>query len=202
MVTNKSFFSRIRIGLGRWKRLSGPFFIAALLLAMAGGTAVDRGLKSWSRSQLRLYEYRAIEPTGVLNLTYYLNGGVIGNRYSGWTDYDKARVRKHYPAVALAALFLWFLMARARVARRRELLGFTLLAAGAASNLWDSWTSAYVIDTIAIRYAEARFFPFNFADLMISSGAMLMLLSLDNLGLLKGDSRSDGTRRQESTASV
>ena len=56
--------------------------------------------------------------------------------------------------------------------RKSEMVLLIFILLGALSNLTDRWTNGYVIDYLELR----NFTVFNIADVMISAGALLLIL--------------------------
>ncbi len=85
------------------------------------------------------------------------------------------------PAGIFYLLVLIFLLASARAKifepekfSRSEIIAFSLIFSGALSNMFDRVSMGYIIDFISIK----QLLFFNFADVMIAVGALMILRSI------------------------
>lgn len=86
-----------------------------------------------------------------------------------------------------ALLVLGLLYHRTPPADRLRVIGVALVAGGALGNLIDRIrSSAGVVDFIDIGVSHVRFWTFNVADLGITIGALLLLVSLGGKGQHRG----------------
>jgi len=94
-------------------------------------------------------------------------------------------------ALSVAALIvLGVLYHRTRPADRLRVIGVALVAGGALGNLVDRVrSSAGVVDFIDVGVANVRFWTFNVADMGITIGAILLMLTLGRWG---GAARTTG----------
>lgn len=77
---------------------------------------------------------------------------------------------------AVAGILFWLLQ---RKGNNGEKLGFSLVLAGALSNLWDRMTRDYVVDYFSINRGKLKTVIFNLGDIFIfAGGAVLMLCEL------------------------
>ena len=83
--------------------------------------------------------------------------------------------------VALIAFFRF----RQKSAAQTELLGLSLLLAGGASNLFNHWTSDVVTDPLQLFIGAGEYMPFNIADVGITVGILLILISLMKMLMAK-----------------
>jgi signal peptidase II len=75
-------------------------------------------------------------------------------------------------AVVLALLVYILYLIRRGQAQRREIILLIIILCGALSNIWDRLAYGYVIDYLDLKY----FTVFNLADVMISGGALVLIL--------------------------
>lgn len=73
--------------------------------------------------------------------------------------------------IIIVAIHIFHLM-RQKNNLRSEIVLWTMIFLGALSNIFDRLTYGYVIDYLDLRY----FTVFNLADLMISGGALLLII--------------------------
>jgi signal peptidase II len=87
-------------------------------------------------------------------------------------------------AMTIAALIvLGVLYHRTRPADRLRVIGVALVAGGALGNLIDRVrSSAGVVDFIDVGVSNVRFWTFNVADMGITIGAILLMLTLGRWG--------------------
>jgi signal peptidase II len=91
----------------------------------------------------------------------------------------------------VALLVLGVLYHRTRPGERRRAVGVALVVGGALGNLIDRLRStAGVVDFIDLGVANVRFWTFNLADVGITVGALLLLVTLGRWGPRRGLSRS------------
>lgn len=137
--------------------------------------ATDQLLKSWCDAHLRLYQHVSVFPG--LYVTRNPNRGLAHGFYSNVPNgYIDLYIRYIPTAVllCLGALSAW----RWREACRLERFGWALSFSGGASNLWNHWTYESVLDTLAVPTGFGGRLVFNIADVALSAGACLVLLSL------------------------
>lgn len=72
---------------------------------------------------------------------------------------------------AASGVFIWLLTRKSPVSHR---LGFSLVVAGAASNLYDRMIRGYVVDYFSIRLGCLKKVVFNLADLFILTGTAVL----------------------------
>lgn len=100
-------------------------------------------------------------------------------------DYLPRLLLAFISTVAVVGLCLWY--RRLRPESTSMALALALVTAGAAGNLWDRIRSPRgVVDFIDVGLADARFWIFNFADVAITIGALLLAYLLSKVE----DSRS------------
>lgn len=74
---------------------------------------------------------------------------------------------------AAAGIFLWLFTQKGQVCRK---LGFSMILAGAVSNLFDRFTRGYVVDYFSFQFGILKKVVFNIGDLCIFTGAAIMAL--------------------------
>jgi signal peptidase II len=111
-----------------------------------------------------------------LRLQYAENPGAFLSLGAGWPEPLRFGLFALGNALLLALLALTLL--RSRGLRTPELLGFTLLLAGGASNLIDRLRGGgAVVDFLNLGVGPLRTGIFNVADLAITAGACALLLA-------------------------
>ncbi len=76
-------------------------------------------------------------------------------------------------ASAVAGILFWLLQKKGHWA---EKLGFSLVLAGALSNLWDRASRKYVVDYFSVNWGKLKKVIFNLGDLFIFAGGGVLLL--------------------------
>ena len=71
-------------------------------------------------------------------------------------------------------LFLFFLMLKS--SKKLEMWGILLIIAGAISNIGDRLINNYVLDFILLHYNQYYWPAFNFADIYISIGIVIIII--------------------------
>ena len=95
----------------------------------------------------------------------------------------------------VALMVLGVLYHRTRPGDRRRAVGVALVVGGAVGNLIDRLRSAQgVVDFIDLGVANVRFWTFNLADVGITVGALLLLVTLGRWGPRRGLSGSPSPR--------
>ncbi len=134
----------------------------------------------------------AIEPgsqwtiiPGVVHFVYARNSGVAFSMLAGAGDWV-------YAVVACALLVLVVYMLR-RPARRLVWLPTGMLVGGAIGNLIDRAARGAVIDFIKLPHWP----PFNFADMSVTFGVIILVLVLE---VFAGPEDDDGSKRRSAGA--
>jgi signal peptidase II len=95
----------------------------------------------------------------------------------------------------VALVVLGVLYHRTRPGDRRRAVGVALVIGGAVGNLIDRLRSAAgVVDFIDLGVANTRFWTFNLADVGITVGALLLLVTVGRWGTKRGLSQSPSPR--------
>lgn len=123
-----------------------------------------------------------------LTLSYNTNAA-MGLRLGG----DSRLVLTTLSIAALVVLGL--LYRRTKPGDRRRAVGVALVVGGAVGNLIDRLrSSAGVVDFIDLGVANTRFWTFNLADVGITVGALLLLVTVGRWGTKRGLSQSPSPR--------
>ena len=155
-------------------------------LLIVAGTALtlDACSKAAVEGNLRMYEQREVIGE-YLRLTYIRNPGAAFGITLGP---NSSLLFAVITGVAVAGLV--FLYARTPAHDRRQLLAIALLCGGALGNLWNRVVSREgVVDWIDIGVGGARWPVFNFADIAVTAGAILLATALWQEGAPDGTSR-------------
>lgn len=149
---------------GKW-RLYG--WVVGLVLLLDVVTKVA--------AQLTLPEYRPVPVLGdFFRLTYIFNpGAAFGLHLGPWS-------RVFFGVLAVVAVVVLFQMYRATpMADRRRRLAVALVTGGAVGNLIDRVRSPRgVIDFLDVGFESFRWPVFNVADIAVTTGAVLLAISL------------------------
>lgn len=152
---------------------------AGIVILITGVVAIDQALKALVIRTLPLGATIALLP-GVLSLTHVHNPGVAFSLLP--------QVPALVPAAIVVALLFFLFYKDARWARyplmRRAL---ALLAGGAVGNLIDRVRLGAVIDFIDLRVWPV----FNLADIAVTTGAALLIVSLATRTEVKPQTRGD-----------
>lgn len=159
--------------LGAGARSWGEGKARRLVLIMVGVVALDYFTKQFVVGTLRHYDQ--IDLVGeYVRLTFIENTGAAFGIHIG--SYDRVFFLG-LTALALCALGLMYWATPAR--DRLRLAAIALLCAGAIGNLIDRVRSARgVVDFIDLGLGNLRWPVFNLADLAVTTGAILLALSL------------------------
>lgn len=169
---------------GRLTRKSRWFWLLAIALLVADCTT-----KRAVESQLIVGTPQPVVGDVVrLTLSYNTNAA-MGIRLGG----DSRVVLTTLSVSALIVLGL--LYRRTKPGDRRRAVGVALVVGGAVGNLIDRLrSSAGVVDFIDLGVANTRFWTFNLADVGITVGALLLLVTLGRWGAKRGLSQSPSHR--------
>jgi signal peptidase II len=147
---------------------------AALLLAILGGVlALDISTKLLVQQNFHLYQQ--VDLIGeYVRLTYIYNPGAAFGIQVGRYSREIFLVLSLVALVALLAMY-WYTPASDRV----RLMAIALICGGAIGNLIDRIRSeAGVVDFIDVGVGATRWPVFNIADMAVTTGAIILALSL------------------------
>ena len=127
----------------------------------------------------KLWAYEALgvlskDITDFLSLTFVKNYGAAFSFLAdqgGWQRYFLTGIS----AVASIAIIIW--MFKTPASYRITLIALMLVLSGAIGNMIDRIYNGFVIDFIDFHYAGWHFPTFNVADICISLGVMLLILT-------------------------
>lgn len=171
---------------------------ALLLAAIAGGTAAaDILSKGIVERQLRLYEQIPLIGD-YLRLTFIHNPGAAFGISLGEHSRVIFLVLSVVALVALIAMYL-----STPPGDRVRLFALSLITGGALGNIWNRVANpAGVVDWIDVGVGDLRWPVFNFADIAITIGAVVLALSLwreeDREEHRRGGAAAEGTRSSAS----
>ena len=129
--------------------------------------AVDQIVKNWAAETLIKGDITIIDK--VLYLNYAENTGVAFSMFS-----DNRWILVGVTSLMLIAVLAFFLSGKVTV--KLEVFSLSLLLAGGVGNLIDRISLGYVIDYIDVRIIN--FAIFNFADICICVGALLLCVAV------------------------
>lgn len=132
--------------------------------------ALDRLSKLWAQNWLAKQPDGAAPAwPGVFGWLYARNTGVAFSALSG-----KTTLLIVIGFAAIVGIVAYILLAKSM--DLRTLAALSMVASGGAGNLWDRLLHGYVVDFIHLEFM--RFAVFNAADIFVSCGAVLLILSL------------------------
>ena len=138
------------------------------LTATALLVAVDQGLKAWASANLAPVGSMPLIP-GFIELRFHLNSGAAFSVLEG-----KQLFLILFTGAALLAV-AWYLLFK-RPKRPVEYIGWLLVLAGGLGNLIDRVLHGEVVDYF--NFLFMNFAVFNFADVLITTGIGLLILTL------------------------
>ena len=138
-----------------------------LTLAVA---ALDLATKAWVTHSFELFESRRVTP--FFNLVLVHNQGAAFSFLAdagGWQRYFFIAL-----AVAVCVALAWMLRKPMPLG---EAVAFSLIIGGALANALDRSVRGYVVDFLDFHWRGWHWPAFNVADIAITSGAALLILS-------------------------
>ncbi len=112
-----------------------------------------------------------------LDLTYVENTGAAFGLFSNIDS--MFRIPFLTIVAILALIFIVYIYLKLSREERMTCLSLSFVLGGALGNIWDRISQGYVVDFIDVHYYRIFTWPtFNFADIVISVGAGLIVLSL------------------------
>ncbi len=156
------------------KRVKSWLLCAILMIS---SIAMDQALKLFCRAEfINNQSTQLIEGWEGIHLTRIMNPGLMFHALSGIPKGENELYIRYLPTLAMIAFVSIFAWARGLGRTRAERIGFALLTAGGISNLWNHWTSYYVMDTLKILIGKNfQYQPFNLADAWITLGLILIV---------------------------
>lgn len=144
--------------------------ISALITIVAAAllVAIDQGIKLWATVNLAPVGSMPLIP-GVIELRFYLNDGAAFSILGG-----KQIFLILFTGVALLVV-AWYLLFK-KPKKPLEYIGWLLVLSGGLGNLVDRVLNGEVVDYFNFLFMD--FAVFNFADVLITTGIGLLLLSL------------------------
>lgn len=137
------------------------------LAAAAVLVAVDQCIKLWATRVLLPQEFMTLLP-GIVELRYYLNDGMAFSMLAG-----RQTLLITATSVMLAAVLLALLLHKMTPLER---IAWTMVLGGGVGNLIDRVCNGVVVDYINLLFMN--FAVFNFADICVTVGVGLLVLSI------------------------
>lgn len=150
---------------------------------------VDQVTKAWAVRRLRFSEPMTVI-NDFLNFAYAQNTGVAFSMLD--SHGDTGRWGLSIVAGIAGVLVLYFFWRTPR-SDDRILGALTLLLAGIAGNVVDRVRLGYVVDFIDVQFGSWHYPTFNVADMLIVSGAILMII---DVFLTKKKLQVDGQKQE------
>jgi signal peptidase II len=111
-----------------------------------------------------------------LVLKYAENDGAFLSMFSGFPDMFKVIFLRILPIIALTAMFFYILLSNKM--SKLHMLGYTCVIGGGLSNIVDRLMfNGFVVDFMNLGIGELRTGIFNFADLSVLSGIILLFFA-------------------------
>lgn len=144
------------------------FFLAGVILIL------DQATKLWIQNTIPLWESKTVIP-GLFNLVHVLNKGAA---FGFLADLDGNMQTYFFIGITGLAVVLIFHLLRT-VHRKDNYLfaALGLILGGALGNLIDRIRVGMVIDFLDFYFGSHHWPAFNVADMAISTGAILLLVS-------------------------
>lgn len=145
------------------------FFVLALI-----GVVIDQGTKWWFNTNLEPYGLGITVIPDFLSWRLAYNTGAAFSLladHSGWQRWFFIT----FGIVATIGISVW--ITRRKVHERILPYGLALIMSGAIGNVIDRIRIEKVIDFISVNFGSYYFPIFNFADICVSIGAGLVILS-------------------------
>lgn len=144
-------------------------------------TAIDRLSKAWAADALSMGEVGY--DLGPVDLTLVHNSGAAFG-----VGEDSTALFAGLACVIIAVIVVWLACFKRHGAF--EVIGLSLIAAGGVGNLVDRVTLGYVVDFIEFTFVE---FPvFNVADMCVTVGVVLFVISVIAMDFGGDGSESEG----------
>lgn len=147
---------------------------AAYLFASFGIFMVDQATKAWAVRSLRFGNDKTLIP-GFLDLAYATNRGIAFGKFQDGGEFGRWFFVVLAGVAGVAILFYFFRTPRNE---DRVLGACALLLAGILGNLTDRARLGYVIDFIDLHAGSYHWPTFNFSDVTICLGALLLIYDL------------------------
>ncbi len=144
------------------------------IIAIAALVAFDQIIKYCARRFLSFDSYIEVIPN-FIHLTYRENKGISFSMLADLPSEIRAPLLTGFSAVVIAAIVVYVFTVRSKL-NSTEKWGFSLVLAGAFSNLLDRAIRQSVTDYMYFHFYDYGFFVNNFADDIISVGFVLLLL--------------------------
>lgn len=149
-------------------RLISAFSLAAVVLVL------DLAAKFWAKTAL-MAKPPVVVIKGLFNLVYVENTGAsfgfLNNPGETWQ-------RWFLIAASILAIVVIIQLLRSDEGRDKFMqIGLGLIMGGAAGNLWDRVATGRVVDFLDFYFASHHWPAFNIADIAISIGAFMMIIS-------------------------
>lgn len=145
---------------------AGPF---ALVVAI--GAAIDLAVKAWARVTLEPYG-AALDFLPFISLRLTFNEGISFSLFAMEGPAGKLALVT-IAAVMTLCLTVWAF----RTQEKTERAALSLIVAGALANVIDRACRGVVTDYLDLHFGSWHPFVFNLADVWISAGAVLLLVS-------------------------
>ncbi|BAF61714.1 signal peptidase II [Candidatus Vesicomyidisocius calyptogenae] len=128
-------------------------------------------------TKLLAYEYLGIDNSIIINeflsLTFSHNYGAAFSFLadnSGWQRYFLSGIS----AISSVIISIWIL--RTPLRYKFKLISLVLILSGAIGNMIDRITNGFVVDFIDFHYSGFNYPIFNFADIFISVGVVVLII--------------------------
>ena len=161
--------------------------IVIKLVLIAALVAADQGIKLWASSVLQPVTAMPVIP-GIVELRFVLNDGMAFSMLSGKQGFLIG-------VTSLALCVVAYLLFTEKMFGRVGNAGLLLVLAGGIGNLIDRALNGVVVDYINVLFMH--FAVFNFADICVTVGVVLLVLCILLEGEPEDTTAVDGTKETD-----
>ncbi len=146
--------------------------ILIVLLTLGISIGMDRWTKIWAVNNLQ-GQGRQSYLNDMLRITFAQNDGAFLSLGSGLNDELRFILLSVLPVLVL--LYVLYLVLFSKDMDTWQVIAFSLIFAGGASNVFDRIMDGYVVDFLNVGMGSLRTGIFNVADMSIMAGLFMLL---------------------------
>lgn len=106
----------------------------------------------------------------------FLNLSLIWNKGIAFGLLQSENSAYHFISIFILAIIIFIIYLIFKTKKKYEMVFFSVIAGGAAGNLFDRFFYNAVPDFIDLHYNEFHWFIFNISDVLISIGILLLVI--------------------------
>ena len=106
----------------------------------------------------------------------FLNLSLIWNKGIAFGLLQSENSAHHFISIFILAIIIFIIYLIFKTKKKYEMVFFSVIAGGAAGNLFDRFFYNAVPDFIDLHYNEFHWFIFNISDVLISIGILLLVI--------------------------